>query len=263
MFQRLVRIRGIDHATDAHDRHLRQRVRTHCAVFFDKRGRILRVDNRRTQGCANGEVQVIHTARGQLFQQVHGIFKADARLFQLFRGEAIADDKGVIGVLAHHFMGDVEHGQREFRAVIAAATPLVVMLVRVWRVELLNQIGVGPMDFNAIETRLNRTAYCFTELTDHPFDFFSRQGNRRGGAVTWRGNGTWPHRRAATDQFRVNHAAAVVDLQQRFRSFGLNRLSDLRQPGDFLVVINANRTREGETEIVNKAALNNNGTNTA
>ncbi len=69
-------------------------------------------------------------------------------------------------------MGDVEHGQREFRAVIAAATPLVVTLVRVWRVELLNQIGVGPMDFNAIETRLNRTAYCFTELTDHPFDFF-------------------------------------------------------------------------------------------
>ena len=129
VIQRLIHIGSIHHAAHAHDRNLRQRFRTHRAVFFDKRSWILSVDNGRTQGRADGEVQIVHAARRQFFQQVHGVVKADARDFHLFRGEAVANNKRVVRVLAHHFVGNVQHGQRELRAVIAAAAPLVIALV--------------------------------------------------------------------------------------------------------------------------------------
>ena len=69
-------------------------------------------------------------------------------------------------------MGNVQHRQREFRAVIAASTPLVVALIRVRGVELLDQIGIRPVDFDAIEAGLNCAAYGFAELADHAFHFF-------------------------------------------------------------------------------------------
>ncbi len=119
------------------------------------------------------------------------------------------------------------------------------------------------MDFHAVKTGLNGAAHGFAKLADHAFHFFRGQGDRRRGTVTRRGNGAWANRRAATDQFRVNHAAAVVDLQQGFRAFRFNGLSDFRQPGNFLVVINPDCAREGETEIVDKAALHDDGTNAA
>ena len=263
MFQRFIGIGGIHHATHAHDWNLRQRFRTHRAVFFDKRRWVLGVDNGRTQGRADGEVQVIHAARRQFFQQVHGVFKADARHFQLFRGEAVANNKSVVRVLAHHFVGDIQNRQRELRAIIAAAAPLVVTLVRVWRIELLNQIGVCSVDFHAVEAGLDGTAHRFTKLADHAFDFFASQCHWRCCALTRRGNSTWANRRTATDQFRVNHAAAVVDLQQSFRAFGFNRLRDFRQPGNFLIIINPDCAREGQTEIVDEAALHNDGADTA
>ncbi len=102
-------------------------------------------------------------------------FKADARHFQLFRGEAVANNKSVVRVLARHFVGDIQHRQRELRAVIAAAAPLVVALVRVWRVELLNQVGVCPVDLHAVEAGLDGAAHRFTKLADHPLHFFRRQ----------------------------------------------------------------------------------------
>jgi hypothetical protein len=42
-------------------------------------------------------------------------------------------------------VSDIKHRQWEFRAVIAAAAPLVITLVGVWRIELLNEIGVRAM----------------------------------------------------------------------------------------------------------------------
>ncbi|GBE71485.1 hypothetical protein EKINANG_31350 [Enterobacter sp. KINAN-G] len=257
--QRFIGIGGIHHAAHAHHRYLSQRFRTHRAVFFDQRRRVLGVNNGRTQGRADGEVQVIQAACRQFFQQVHGVFKADARHFQLFRREAIANNKGVVRVLAHHFVGDIQNRQRELRAVIAAAAPLVVTLVRVWRIELLNQIGVRTVNFHAVEAGLDGAAHRFTKLADHAFDFFASQCHWRCCALTRRGNSAWANRRTATDQFRVDHAAAVVDLQQGFRSFGFDRLRDFRQPGNFLVIINPDRAREGETEIVDEAALHNDG----
>ena len=208
-------------------------------------------------------MQIIHTARRQFFQQIHGVFKADARDFQLFRGETVANDERVVRVLAHHFVRDIQHRQREFSAVIAAAAPLVVALVRVRGVELLNQVGICAVNFNPVETGLDSAAYGFTKLADHAFHFFTGQGNRRGGPVTRRGNGAWANRRAATDQFWIDHTAAVVDLQQGFRAFGFNGVRDFRQPGDFLVVIDTNRAGERKAEVIDKAAFNNNGTNAA
>ena len=87
-------------------------------------------------------MQIIQATRGQFFQQIHGVIKADPRHFHLFRREAVADDKGVIRILADHFVSDLQHRQREFRTVVAAAAPLVITLVGVWRIELLNEIGV-------------------------------------------------------------------------------------------------------------------------
>lgn len=82
-------------------------------------------------GRHQGEVEIIYPARGQFFQQIQGVFEANARDFKLFRRETVANDKRVVRVLAHHLVGNVQHRQREFRAVFAAAAPLVVALVRV------------------------------------------------------------------------------------------------------------------------------------
>jgi hypothetical protein len=48
-------------------------------------------------------------------------------------------------------VGDVQYRQREFRAIVAAAAPLVVALVGVRRIELLDQIGVRAVNFDAVE----------------------------------------------------------------------------------------------------------------
>ncbi|MNZ54781.1 hypothetical protein D3C78_726930 [compost metagenome] len=83
-------------------------------------------------------MQIIHPTRRQFFQQVHRVLEADTRHFHLFRREAVANDEGVISILAHHFVGDVEYRQREFGAVIATAAPFIIALVGVWGVELLD-----------------------------------------------------------------------------------------------------------------------------
>ncbi|MNP74301.1 hypothetical protein D3C76_1711570 [compost metagenome] len=70
-------------------------------------------------------------------------------------------------------MSDFKHCQREFGAVVAAAAPLVFTLVGVRGVELLNQIGVRAVNFDAVKARLNCTTNRFTELADHAFHFFS------------------------------------------------------------------------------------------
>ncbi|SAJ32372.1 Uncharacterised protein [Enterobacter cloacae] len=208
-------------------------------------------------------MEIIYPARGQFFQQIQGVFEANARDFKLFRRETVANDKRVVRVLAHHLVGNVQHRQREFRAVFAAAAPLVVALVRVRGEELLDQIGIRPVDFDAVEPGLNCAAHGFAELADHAFHLFRGQGNRRGGTVTRRGNGAWANRRATPNQFWVDHTAAVVDLQQGFGAFGLDSVSDFCQPGDFLVVINTNCARERQAEIVNKTALNDDGADAA
>lgn len=112
------------------------------------------------------------------------------------------------------------------------------------------------MDFDAVETGKNRAAYAVAKFGNHAFDFFTTEGARHGGAVARRGNGARRHRLATTNQLWVNHAAAVVNLQNRFRAFRFYRFGDFRQSGDFFIVINANSAREGQTIIINKAAFN-------
>ncbi|MNE10130.1 hypothetical protein D3C80_1028310 [compost metagenome] len=102
------------------------------------------------------------------------------------------------------------------------------------------------MNFNAVKARLNGATYGFTELADHCTDVFTTQCDWRGCSVTRRGNSAWPHRRAPANQFRVNHTAAMVDLQQRSGTFRLNGISNFCQPGDFLVVINADCAGESQ-----------------
>jgi hypothetical protein len=61
----------------------------------------------------------------------------------------------------------------------------------------------------------------------------SGQRNRRCGTFTRRGNGAWANRRAATDQFWVDHAAAVVDLQNRFEPLDLIASAIFASPAIF------------------------------
>ena len=113
-------------------------------------------------------------------------------------------------------MGDVENRQREAGAIVAATAPFVVALVGVWRIELLNKVGVGAVNFDPVETGENGATNAVAKLGDHPFHFFSAQRPRHGGALTRRGNSARRHRLAPPDQLRVDHTAAVVDLQNRF-----------------------------------------------
>ena len=158
-------------------------------------------------------MQIVETARRQFFQQVQGVVKTDTRLFQLFRGEAIADNKGIIGVLTGHFVGNVQHRQRETRAVVAAAAPLVIALVGVRGIELLDEIGVRAVDFHAIKTGQNGATYAVAKFADHPLNFFSAQLTRHRGAFTRGGQRARRHRLTAADQLRVDHTPAVIDLQ--------------------------------------------------
>ncbi|MNS58332.1 hypothetical protein D3C72_912480 [compost metagenome] len=171
--QRLVNVCGVHNATHTHHRNLRERFGTHGVVFLDQRGWVLRIYDGWAQRCTHGEVQVIQATGGQFFQQVQRVVKTDARNFHLFRREAIADNKSVVGVLTDHFMGDVQDRQRESGAVVTAAAPLVVALVGVRGVKLLDQIGICTVNFDAVEARLNRTTNRFAKFPDHAFDFFA------------------------------------------------------------------------------------------
>ena len=256
-------IGNVNHPADAHHRHLSQSVRAHGAVFLDQRRRVAGIDDRGTQGRAHREVQIIDAASGQFFQQIHGVIEADPRDLHLFWREAVADDKGIVSVLAGHFMGDVENRQREAGAIVAATAPFVVALVGVWRIELLNKVGVGAVNFDPIEAGKDSAADALAKLGDHPLHFFSAQRPRHRGALTRGGDGARRHGLTSANQLRVDHAAAVIDLQNRFRTFRFNCFGDFRQTGDFFIVIDTDSAREGQTVVINKAALNNNGADTA
>ncbi|MNY44706.1 hypothetical protein D3C86_1797560 [compost metagenome] len=103
------------------------------------------------------------------------------------------------------------------------------------------------MNFNAIKARLNSATNGVTELADHRTDVITTQRDWRGGPLTRRGNGAWPHRRAPANQLRVNHTAAMIDLQQRSGTFRLNRIGNFCQTGDFLVIINADCAGESQS----------------
>ena len=216
VIQTLLGIGRVHYPAHAHHRHLSQGFGAHGAIFFNQRRGIGGIDNRGSQRGANREVEIVDAAGGQLFQQIHGVSKTDTGDFHLFRGEPVADNKGIIGVLAGHFVGDVQYRQREFRAIIAAAAPFIVALVRVWRIKLLDQIGVRAVNLDAVETGLNGAAYAFAKLRDHALDFSAAQ--RAGGccAIARRGNRARGNRLASADKLRVDHPAAVVDLQNRF-----------------------------------------------
>ncbi|SLY37387.1 Uncharacterised protein [Klebsiella quasivariicola] len=113
-------------------------------------------------------------------------------------------------------MGNIQYRQRETGAVVAATAPLVVTLVRVRRIELLDEVGVGAVNFDAVKTGEDRATDAVAKLGDHPFHFFTTERSRHSGALTRSGDGARRHRLAATDQLRVDHTAAVVDLQNRF-----------------------------------------------
>lgn len=72
------------------------------------------------------------------------------------------------------------------------------------------------MNFDAVKTGLNGAAYAFAKLRDHTFNFFPAQSTRRGCAIARRGNCARGDRLASADKLRVDHPAAVVDLQNRF-----------------------------------------------
>ena len=72
------------------------------------------------------------------------------------------------------------------------------------------------MNFDAVEAGENGATDAVAKLGDHPFHFFSAQRPRHRGALTRRGNSAWRHRLAPPDQLRVDHASAVIDLQNRF-----------------------------------------------
>ncbi len=213
MLQPLLRIRFIHHAAHTNHRHLRQPLRALRNKFVDQRRGILGVNDGGTQQLTNREVHIVKPALRQFLQQIERVGKANARHFDLFRREAIADNKGVVCDALRHLMGDIQHRQRETGAIFAAAAPLVVALVGVWGIELLNQVGVGAVQFDAIEARFDGAVHRVAEFRDHHVDFISGQRLRRGRAFARRGDSAGADRRFTADQLRFDHTAAVVDLQ--------------------------------------------------
>ncbi len=263
MFQRAFGIFFIHHATDANHRHFGEGFRAHGDKFCDQRRRIFTVDDGGTQQLADGEVHVIQATRGELLQEVHGVIKANAGNFQLFWREAIADNKRIIREAFGHFMGDFQHFQRETGAIIAAAAPLVVTLVRVWGVELLDQIGIRAVDFHAVEAGFDRAVNGITKFGDHHIHFFRGQRLRRGGPFTGCGDGTRRNRRSAANQLRLNHSAAVVNLQNRFRAFGLDGMGNFAQAGNFVVAVDSDGAGESRALRIDKTAFHDHRTNAA
>ncbi len=99
------------------------------------------------------------------------------------------------------------------------------------------------MNFDSVETGEDSATDPIAKLGDHAFHFVSAQRPRHRGALTRGGDSARRHRLATADQLRVDHAAAVIDLQNRFRTFRFNRFGDFRQAGDFFIVIDTDSTR--------------------
>ena len=263
MLQRHLHVGFIHHAADADNRHLCQAFGTLRDIFVDQRRRIAVIDDRGTQQLAHGKVHVVEAALRQFLQQIERVGKANAGHFDLFRREAIADNKGVVRDALRHFMGDIQHRQRETGAVFTAAAPLVVALVGVRGKELLNQIGIGAVQLHAVEARLDGAVHRVAEFSDHHLDFIGGQRLRRGRAFARCGNGAGAHRRFAADQPRFHHAAAVVNLQDSRRALRFNRVGDAGKSGDLVVAVDADSAGKGGPFVIDKTGFDDNRTKRA
>ncbi|VTN09333.1 Uncharacterised protein [Raoultella terrigena] len=57
-------------------------------------------------------------------------------------------------------------------------------------------------------------------------------------------------RLAAADKLRVDHAAAVIDLQDGLRPFRLDGFGNFGKAGNFFITVDTNGAREGQAIVI-------------
>ncbi len=119
------------------------------------------------------------------------------------------------------------------------------------------------MDLHAVEAGFDGTVHRITKLSDHHLHFFRRQRLRGAGTFTRRGDSAGRDRGFPADQRGLNHAAAVVNLQNGFRTLGLDGVRDSGQVRDFVVAVDADSARERGTAVIDKGALDDHGADAA
>jgi len=119
------------------------------------------------------------------------------------------------------------------------------------------------VNLHAVEAGFDRAVHRITKLGDHHLHFFCSQRLRLSGTVARCGDGARCDRGFTADQRRFNHTAAVINLQNRFGALRLDGVGDFRQTGDFVVAVDTERAWKRRATVINKAALDNHGTDAA
>ena len=134
---------------------------------------------------------------------------------------------------------DLKH---KAHAVLDRAAVAVGALVRIWADELLEQIAVGPMQLDAVESRRHGVFRRLRKLRDGALDVCFRHRRRRGMRLQSLGIGEHlpcggdrrgPQYFGARRQIkRMPNAAGVHQLQDHLGALRVNRSGDLLPAGD-------------------------------
>jgi hypothetical protein len=140
------------------------------------------------------------------------------------RVEAEAD-----AVERHDFADRIEHFAEEAGAVFVAAAVFVVAPVRLVREELVEQVAVRRVDFDAVETGGHGVGGGTAEIGDDGLDLVAGQRVRRD---RFRLAGRRKHLPVRVDRGRRHRRLAVVELGQR-QAAAMPELAD-DQPALFM-----------------------------
>ncbi len=125
-------------------------------------------------------MQVRNAAFSQLFNQVQGVGFFVRAVIDILEGTDWRNaDPDAIGT---PLFGDgINHFQHQTGAVLYAAAVLIGTLVRGRRQELVQQIAVGTVQLNHVETGFTGVGDGLTEIVDDARDLVQLQRARRGG----------------------------------------------------------------------------------
>ena len=122
-------------------------------------------------------MQVSDSTLAQLFNQIQRIgFFVWTIVYVL--ESANRGDANTNAIGTPFFNSGINHFQYQTRTIFDAATVLISTLVRRWRQELVQQVAVGRVQFNHIETRFARIGYRLTEVINDARNLFGFQRTR-------------------------------------------------------------------------------------
>ena len=164
----------------------------------------------------------------ELPDQPHAHVEGPAAIGELIKTEPNADRK----VGRRRRTDAAEDFPGEANSVVPGAAPAVAALVRKRRHELLQQMPLRAMHFDAVEARLRHVLAGHDGMLDEVCDFVAGHGARHTARARTGNRGRSD--RLGQNRGAVVLAAAVIDLTDHERAGGMHGFGPARQTGDNL-----------------------------